>query len=143
MTRSEVWYSLVVTSHEVAERLIGHRAVKLGARWCRPEEWVKLPTCFKCQRTGHKATECKVKGDINKICYKCGSTEHLVKECTAVKATCRTCNKEGHRADSMACPSYREAVKKYKENNFFKNRGLIGKTPENFTMIGFGGAKPK
>lgn len=108
----------------MARALESHKTLRLGSRWCRPEEWIRLPICFHCQKPGHLASECKeAEARVGRICRRCGGTNHLVKDCAADKAKCYVCSTEGHRADSMACPSYRKRVAELRASRG-GNRGL-------------------
>src|ERR1044072_1487963 len=40
--------------------------------------------CFKCQETGHYASECGQKGEV--VCWNCQKPGHLARNCTAPKA---------------------------------------------------------
>lgn len=108
--RAEVWYALVTAPAPIARALRAHTTIKLGSRWCRPEEWIRLPNCYNCQRPGHKAVDCKETRREGKVCHRCGGSDHLVRDCNAQVAKCHVCDVEGHRADGMSCPVYRRLV---------------------------------
>ncbi|OQR77719.1 hypothetical protein BIW11_00404 [Tropilaelaps mercedesae] len=88
-----------------AEVLLTSRHFKLGWSACRVREWLAPTQCFSSRGYGHKA---KLEMDT---CYSCGTRRHLDRECTA-DAKCLVCNQNEHRANSMACPKYRECVEK-------------------------------
>lgn len=61
--------------------------------------------CWRCQRFGHRANNCKGKA----ICRNCGE-EHDTKECNATQYKCANC--EGpHRAGHVTCMKYAEQCK--------------------------------
>ncbi|KAJ3661604.1 hypothetical protein Zmor_005994 [Zophobas morio] len=87
---------------------------KIGSGWLRwrVKKLVTPPKCSKCKRVGH---EMKTYDSTNpsKTCHNCGSLEHMTKDCSNA-ANCYLCNKEGHRAETMTCPIYKDMVRRMK-----------------------------
>lgn len=90
--------------------VVNARRIRIGWYSCRAIERVEPDYCFNCERIGHTAVVCKAPRQ-RKRCHNCGSQEHLFKDCQE-EAACYTCNAKGHRVKSMACPVYRDLVKK-------------------------------
>ena len=65
-----------------------------------PFEYRGVPgPCYKCQKSGHKAFQCKG----GKICAKCAGLGHHHSECQAMIMKCANC-KGPHEAFSKNCP---------------------------------------
>ncbi|XP_026683799.1 uncharacterized protein LOC113469939 [Diaphorina citri] len=94
-------------SVDIAHKLAG--SIKIGWSMCRIKEKVSVPRCTNCLKLGHTMRNCKSKLKLEKQCMRCTKQGHESKECTN-QSFCPTCNKEGHRADSMSCPTYRRMV---------------------------------
>lgn len=92
----------------VALKLLKMRRLEMGWDRCRIEEKVNLTKCYNCLHFGHFASECSEgKNCMAGTCLKCGSKEHLAKDCSN-KLKCYVCKEGEHRADSMACPRYKQ-----------------------------------
>lgn len=109
------WQCLIGLPRPAAKALLRHKRLQLGGTWCRPEEWVTLPTCFKCQNVGHLAKDCKKDQVDGPRCYKCGELGHTSKNCQKTSTHCHVCEVDGHTASSMACPIYKQLVKAHKQ----------------------------
>jgi len=89
--------------------------IYLGFQSFTVQEFVPRPVrCYKCQRYGHVATNCR--GSAR--CPKCGES-HGYEECTTETPSCLHCG-GNHSVAFKGCPKYKEAqqVQSYK----FKNK---------------------
>lgn len=94
--------------------LLRLRRICLDYERYRVVEFISITRCFKCQKFGHMANNCK--DGIQ--CVKCAEG-HLLKDCKSAKLCCANCYYNDatgdcdHRADSVECPvfqSYRNSV---------------------------------
>lgn len=109
-------YAIVTMTEETAIALLQRR--RLAVKWdrCRIQELYKPSRCYKCYKMGHFTGECKEREQITAKCLRCCQTGHTVSECKN-EPHCVACNCAGHRDDSMACPNYRNLVKKMKQES--------------------------
>jgi len=109
-------YAILTMTIEDASAALQSR--RLAVKWdrCRVQEMYKPARCYKCYKIGHYTGECKEKTQAEARCLRCNNPGHTAKECVN-KPFCKNCNCEGHRDDSMACPNYRNFVKKMKIEN--------------------------
>lgn len=84
------------------------KRISVGWNRCRMERRITLDRCYRCHGHGHTARSYK-EPQRSKCCVKCGNREHEVLDCTNT-LRCYDCAEDGHRADNMACPKYREIV---------------------------------
>ena len=97
-------------SESHANALIKMGKIQIG--WCqsRIHELMTPVRCYKCQRYGHKAEECKLaENDMRERCLTCCDNGHIAKNCKS-KEKCYQCSEEGQIAGSMGCPIYRKLV---------------------------------
>jgi len=92
-----------------ASELCKLKRVKIGWLRCRVKEKIYLTRCYNCHSLEHLGKDCKENKNTARQCYKCCKEGHLAKDCKN-DPHCLSCNTEGHRADSMACPTYRAKV---------------------------------
>lgn len=92
-----------------AQNLLRKGKLTVGWAKCqaRVTEYEQGTCCYKCQQFGHLSWQCKEKEAAEKKCYRCGSLEHIAKECSS-PPKCYGCGQEGHRADSVRCPKWKE-----------------------------------
>jgi len=102
-----------VLPKEQAEKAISLGSIRVG--WIIARIKVKhVPVCCrKCQRYGHSEAECTF-AETAPLCRRCGDEQHKAANCKN-EIFCYVCKVKDHRADSMACPQYRLAVKSCKE----------------------------
>lgn len=107
---------LKVQNKQTAEYLL-HEGVILDYRKFKIEEYkqplIKLIQCFKCQKHGHIAKNCK---ETKTICSKCGSDNHEKDEnnklkCTATTKFCINCQ-NNHSAAYPFCPKKQEIIQR-------------------------------
>jgi hypothetical protein len=72
--------------------------VKIGFTIYRVEHEKKVHQCFKCQKFGHSASECR---NQVQVCPKC-TGHHSLKDCTSDNLKCANCN-GNHPAFSRSC----------------------------------------
>lgn len=104
--------TVYVPSAKRAE-IVNGRFIKIGWSMCRIRDRIDPGLCNQCQKVGHKT--CK-EPKAPRRCLTCGGTDHLAKECNNSEH-CFTCNVDGHRATSMACPIYKQLVKDARRQN--------------------------
>jgi hypothetical protein len=68
----------------------------------------RVNVCFKCNRPGHKAAECRATSTAPPRCHECGSTGHLRPECPKLKENKTTVGKPKGRAFVMNAETARE-----------------------------------
>lgn len=109
------FYSTILLPHEKAMQLSVQGSLIIG--WTRATIFMKLrpECCKKCQFFGHNARTCQKEVRIGELCRKCGATDHKAINCKNEKR-CYVCN-ESHRADSMACVQYRNAVARLRSSS--------------------------
>lgn len=106
----------IFISPEEGFRLIKMKRIKVGWRRCKIIEKITPMKCMSCYKIGHIAKDCNEdKEYLQKRCLNCLMPGHIAKECSN-QPKCYNCNIEGHRAESMVCPKYREWVKDMKNN---------------------------
>lgn len=106
----------IFISPEEGFRLIKMKRIKVGWRRCRVIEKITPLKCMLCNKIGHIAKDCREdKEYLRNRCLNCLTPGHIAKECTN-QPKCYNCDIEGHRAESMVCPKYREWVKEAKNN---------------------------
>ena len=89
---------IICENNEVADRL-RHNGIFLNWQRLRVEEFkksIKITQCFKCQKLGHIAINCK---KLKKVCVKCGDEDHETDTegkliCHAIKNNCVLCGEE-------------------------------------------------
>lgn len=95
---------------EMAVKLLNRGRIGEGwDRW-RVRDVITPSRCFTCRKVGHEAKDCKAKGK-GEVCHNCGHFGHYRSDCKNAKA-CYLCGKEGHKAESMTCPVFRDMVQK-------------------------------
>lgn len=100
-----------------ALKVLSRTSVKIGWVRSRIREQLIPICCNRCLQFGHKARDCKSpKPNEPSMCKRCAQTGHLAKACENEKR-CYVCEEDGHRADSMACPNFREVVRKMHASN--------------------------
>lgn len=99
----------VVTTKKTADLLCTKNKIKIDLVECRTERKVKINRCHKCWCHDHTADKCTGL-DRSKACYKCGKEDHTAKTCTNT-SHCPLCKADGHKAGSIKCTKYREALK--------------------------------
>lgn len=85
----------------------------------RTEEYkppVRLTSCYKCQKFGHIAKQCKAS---NQVCPKCGKDDHATEIngkllCTSEKKHCINCNQE-HSSAYAGCQKKKQLIKEIKD----------------------------
>lgn len=92
-----------------AQKLIESGPIKIGWSMCRVKEKIRIARCTNCLKMGHTQKACKSKKSDVKKCLKCLQSGHESKDCENT-SHCISCDKEGHRSDSMSCPKYRKLV---------------------------------
>lgn len=100
--------ALVSLPDQQAKFLLNRGRIKIGWLSCRVSEKINPPFCAKCQIYGHPASTCG-KDITTARCFRCGEPNHKAKECKKDQH-CHSCNKDGHRIDSMRCPRFRQLV---------------------------------
>ncbi|CAH1107691.1 unnamed protein product [Psylliodes chrysocephalus] len=88
------------------------RKKRIGEGWnrWRIRELDPVERCRKCHRIGHRGEQCKYKEEDRNNCHKCGEGGHKKRECTNAEH-CYLCNTNGHTAETMRCPEYRNIIK--------------------------------
>uniref|UniRef100_L7M2X7 Putative e3 ubiquitin ligase n=1 Tax=Rhipicephalus pulchellus TaxID=72859 RepID=L7M2X7_RHIPC len=61
------------------------------ARDCKEAE----DRCYRCNGTGHISKDCQ-HGPDEMSCYNCGKMGHIARECKEQEKTCYICHKQGH-----------------------------------------------
>lgn len=92
---------------KAAEKATKLATLKIGWTFAKIREMVVPEVCRSCQGFGHRT--CQVKNPAD-LCRRCGERGHFAKGCEK-EPHCYVCKCKGHRADSMACPEYRTAVR--------------------------------
>lgn len=102
--------SLVVTmSCDLVERALQLKHIQQCWTKAYIREKIDPDFCDYCQAFGHLTRNCKTRIQQPRRCHNCGKVGHLKSSCTK-PAACFSCNVEGHRGNSMACPVYRAQV---------------------------------
>lgn len=104
-------YAQATIPINLGQALVRQRRIVIGWSMCRIEEMITPPRCYRCQNFGHASHQCQTDEPGKRRCLKCGGEDHLARDCKNDRK-CYVCGTEGHRADSMACVQYREAVKR-------------------------------
>jgi len=69
-------------SFQEAIKLAEAKTITVAWTCCRVKPIVKTqPTCFNCQKKGHKAALCDAKKTAKKKCFRRQSTDHVIKDC--------------------------------------------------------------
>ena len=120
---------MAIMSIDDANILLKQPRIKIGWFRHRIQELIVPELCRKCKKYGHNRKECK--GELKKLggCLRCGNREHKAKGCTN-QPKYYVCKVDGHRADSMACPKYKEAVGKKKTESGVPINGVEATTSE-------------
>merc|ERR1719341_385489 len=85
------------------------------AKECRGEE----TKCYKCYESGHNSKDCSK----DNVCFVCNREGHLAKDCTGGdEKTCYRCTGKGHVA--MHCPSSQREVDRVRNRDFGDETGL-------------------
>lgn len=108
MQRGSTRAATLIMAPAAAEKLLAVQTVRVGLASCIVRERLEVPTCFRCWESGHVAEKCSGT-DRSKSCKNCGQDGHMAKECDA-ESHCPLCKKEGHRANTLACPKFREEL---------------------------------
>lgn len=111
-------FAIVTVPQNKARQLKAMKTVLVGWNRCRIDQMLSPPRCFKCQEYGHIARNCKQEEAVKTRgkCLNCWKDGHTAKSCNAEKPWCYVCKTEGHRAGTMKCPIYREAVREMAKN---------------------------
>lgn len=107
--RSGEQVATIGMSVDNAQKLIESGPIKIGWTMCRIKEKIRIVRCTNCLKMGHTQKACKSKKADTKKCLKCLQPGHESKDCVN-NSHCISCDKEGHRSDSMSCPKYRKLV---------------------------------
>ena len=103
--------AIISMDNESADVLLQERRVRVGWVHCRIQELVSPDRCWRCKGFGHTSKECNSEElELKGVCFRCNKTGHIAKGCKETP-NCYICKVEGHKADSMACPRYRETVR--------------------------------
>lgn len=102
-------YANIQLPLEDANALLQKQRMKVGWVRCRVIERLAPIKCFKCQKYGHFAKECKSVEDMTGRCLRCGELGQVIKDCKN-EAYCRACEKRGHLPNEMACPEYKKLM---------------------------------
>lgn len=108
-----------VADKQTADRLIQDK-IKLDHVRYNVEEYkkpIRLLQCFKCQKFGHVAKQCRL---AKTICQKCGRDDHNVDDnnkliCNMQTRSCINCGQSGHSAAYPLCPKKKELIQQIKE----------------------------
>lgn len=112
---SGVQVAVLTMNRGLGEALLRKRSIKIGWISCDVKELIEPLRCFRCGGYGHMSQKCEgEKLNMSGKCLKCCEAGHNAKECQN-NPRCYSCEKEGHRAGTMACEVYRMAVKTAKK----------------------------
>lgn len=110
--------SQVATASVPSESLKGileKRGIRIGWTRCGIYELITPKKCYKCQKHGHIAKECKNSELAMKDrCNNCTEYGHTMRECQK-EAYCIDCEQHGHPSATMNCKIYRDLVKQEKK----------------------------
>lgn len=111
--------AVVTIGARAASLLVEKGRIRIGWVNARVRRKAVVLRCFHCAGYGHVSSQCKGP-DRRTICYNCGETGHLQKDCTK-ESTCFVCtgskldgNAVKHKASTVACPIYKEALEEAK-----------------------------
>lgn len=107
--RNSEQIATISLSEDNARKLLESGPIKIGWTMCRVKEKIRIFRCTNCLKMGHTQKTCKAKKSDTKKCLKCLQPGHESKDCENI-SHCISCDKEGHRSDSMSCPKYRKLV---------------------------------
>lgn len=103
------WSATVRLPRYYATGLKNLNRIKIGWLTCRIGETLGPQFCFNCLKTDHRAKDCKQPRVEGGRCFRCGEGGHAARDCKAAEK-CFTCKAEGHIANTMACPIYKEHI---------------------------------
>jgi hypothetical protein len=86
------------TSNQMSLEAALKNGVKIGFTIYKVEHEKKVHQCYKCQKFGHSANECR---NQTQVCPKC-TGDHSLKDCTANVLKCANCN-GNHPSFSRSC----------------------------------------
>ena len=109
---------LLCENQEIADELLT-KGIYISFMKYRCEEFkqpIRLTSCYKCQKFGHIAKQCR---STKTICAKCGKDDHETDNnnrliCTAETKCCINCN-QAHSSAYAGCPKKKEAIQSIKE----------------------------
>ena len=106
--------ALVTTTRAVADHLVATKRIKIGWTIAQIKLLITPKMCGRCHATDHATSKCTNETPAFNRCWNCGAEGHIAKDCRS-RPSCYVCKKEGHRARSMGCQTYRDAVRAEKE----------------------------
>lgn len=92
--------------------------IQVGWSRCKTERHIIVPSCQNCQCIGHSSRFCNLPPSREKLCHRCATSGHTASECESQVLRCYNCRMEGHPANSMTCPYYRERF--YNQKSWIK-----------------------
>ncbi|CAH1114658.1 unnamed protein product [Psylliodes chrysocephalus] len=107
-------YAFVTMQPDAASYITRKKRIGEGWNRWRIRELDPVQRCRKCHRIGHRGDQCKYKEEDRNNCHKCGEGGHKKRECTN-EEHCYLCNTNGHTAETMRCPEYRNLIKTHNE----------------------------
>lgn len=107
--RSGEQIATIETTRALAVKLLITPTIRIGWSNCRIKEKVIVLRCTNCLKVGHAAKYCRAKKSRDSKCLRCTQEGHNVKDCKN-ESYCLSCDRSGHRSDSMSCPKYRKLV---------------------------------
>lgn len=105
----------ITATTELARKLEDAGYIKIGWISCRVKEHIGIERCMNCLEMGHSTRRCSQPWNADIKCLKCTKSGHKAKDCQNEKY-CMSCNANGHRGDTFACPFFRELVAARRRN---------------------------